>query len=69
MAMPSGESENEGKRIGAAEFAGMPREIRQNAYPKNRGAAHRNLDDTMRGIDDELRRSDSTTMKHLSNQH
>ena len=69
MAMPKGESEHEGARIGGGDFAGMPQGVKMQAYPKNRGSAHRDLDDTMRGIDEAISRSDSKTKSHLSNQH
>ena len=69
MGMPKGESENEGARIGGGDFAGMPSMVKMMAYPKNRGAGHRDLDDTMRGIDECVDRSENRTQKHLSNQH
>jgi hypothetical protein len=62
-------SENEGARVGAGDFAGMPQQVKMQAYPKNRGAAHRDLNDTMSGIDECINRSESKAQKNLSNQH
>lgn len=64
-----GVSENEGKRVGGSDFAGMPKEVNMSQYPKNRGAGHRDLNDTMTGIDMNISKSESYTQKHLSNQH
>lgn len=64
-----GNSEKEGKRVGAGDFAGMPKEVKMQAYPKSHEYGPSDLDDTMTEIDGCNRQAHSTARKHMSNQH
>ena len=69
MASHHGTSEREGAAWGHGEFAGMPKEVRMQMYPKAHEAGPGELDDTMSEIDDTTRRAHGDTRKHMSNQH
>lgn len=64
-----GDSEREGRRLGGGAFAGMPTEVKMQAYPKAHEYGPENLDDTMKEIDDVNRHAHMTSRKHMSNQH
>ncbi len=64
-----GNSEKEGARVGAGKFAGMPTEVKMQAYPKAIEYGPSDLDDTMTEIDGCNRAAHSTARKHVSNQH
>jgi hypothetical protein len=68
-AMMHGNSEREGKRVGAGKFAGMPTEVQMKAYPKGHEYGPTDLDDTMTEIDGCNRHAHTTARKHMSNQH
>lgn len=65
----SGNSEKEGSRVGAGDFAGMPKEVKMNAYPKAKQYGPSDIDDTMTEIDGCNGASDSKARKHMSKQH
>ena len=64
-----GNSEKEGKRVGAGEFANMPKEVKMQAYPKAHEFGPGDLDDTMTEVDGTTMRAHSKSHKYLSNQH
>lgn len=67
--MVGGESEAEGKRIGAGQFAGMPTEVKMKAYPKGATYGSTVLDDTMGHVDKTNHMSDGKARRFVSNQH
>lgn len=64
-----GDSEREGKMVGAGAFAGMPSEVSFKAYPKAKEYGPSNEDDTINRIDAENGRAHSKSRKNMSNQH
>ena len=64
-----GESEAEGKVMGAGEHANMPKEVMMKNYPKANEFGPTVLDDTQGNIDKENRRSDEKARRYMSYQH
>lgn len=64
-----GDSEHEGARVGAGDFAGMPKEVKMAAYPKSHEFGPGELDDTMREIDRTNSVAHSKSRRYLSDQH
>lgn len=64
-----GVSEREKAPWGHGEYANMPKDVVEEIYPRNRAYRGNDLDDTITGIDHTITRSESTTRKHISNQH
>lgn len=64
-----GNSEHEGHRIGAGMFAGMPTEVKMQAYPKPMEYGPTDLDDTISEIDGANSRARSKSRSHVSDQH
>lgn len=64
-----GNSEREGKRVGGGEFAGMPKEVKMQSYPKSHEYGPTDLDDTMTEIDGCNARAHTKSRKFVSDQH
>ena len=67
--MVGGESEAEGRRIGAGDFAGMPTEVKMKMYPKASEYGPEVLDDTMGHVDKTNSMAHKKSRSHVSNQH
>lgn len=50
-----------------SEFANMPREVHQEEYPKQEGLGY-DIDDTITGIDETVKKTKSKIKSHVSNQ-
>jgi hypothetical protein len=56
--------------IGKSDFAGMPKDVYMESYPKStRLPMNENIDDSMREIDDVDGRADGKRSRYRSNQH
>ena len=69
MGYSGGSSESEGARMGAGAFAGMPSEVKMQAYPKSKSYRGNVLNDTISGIDSVTKVSEGKAQKNISNQH
>lgn len=64
-----GTSEREGKAWGKGEYANMPQDVVKEMYPKTKGGSRKTLDDTIKGIDYSIDRSEGRASKYVSDQH
>lgn len=69
MSGGGGNSEREGARIGAGDFAGMPTEVKMSQYPKPIEYGPTDLDDTMSEIDGANQRAHTKSRRYVSDQH
>lgn len=60
--------EGHDERVGRNDFAGMPREVVMEEFPKPRTGLGGELDDTIMGIDDVMSMSEAKARKYVSNQ-
>ena len=65
----SGNSEHVGPRVGAGEFAGMPKEVKMSAYPKAHEMGPTDLDDTITEIDGCNAKAHTKSRRYISDQH
>jgi hypothetical protein len=60
--------EGEDAMVGQNSFANMPNQVIMQAYPKNKVANDREIDDTILGIDNVVHMSEGKRSKYMSNQ-